>query len=271
MVIYSVPARLVHAYPGRIAVRVDAADEAVARLSEADLGRVASVQIRSPTAGRELRRWGRGVPVDLVMAQPSVDYPSLYEYAELGRDHPLRVSMPTEPGFLRAVRLAVSLNIAVKLEVGQPGPAEIEEMARVVDLYLHQTTTSQPIEYFHSVLMALFHGGAPTTLWAIQEEDPALHRHVDDSGNEVMRRWPTRENPQAAGDGPAALPRQRLVAEGWECSRCDHLEVCRGFFKYPAKDYSCDGVKSIFEGLAEAAQELRDDLAAATDGAGESA
>lgn len=269
MVIYNIPVHLVQAHPGwRVVVRVGDGTEALRWLSEADVDRIAFVQIRSPTAARELQRWGPGVPIDLVMERPSTDYPSLYEYAELGREHPLRVSMPTEPGFLRAVKLAAALNIAAKLEIGQPDPAEIEEMARVADLYLHQTTAAQPIEYFHGVLMALYHGGAPTTLWAIQEEDPASYRHVDDTGTEVpSRRLPANEGPRGAGMVSVAQLGQELAAEDGECRNCDFLELCCGFFKHPRKDYSCNGVRSIFQTLAGAARELRADLAAAANGA----
>ena len=77
--------------------------------------------------------------------------------------------------------------------------------------------------------------------------------------------------PQAAGIDTVAQLTQQLASQGGECTRCDHFEVSRGFFKYPVTDYSCHGVKSVFRGLAEAARELRADLAAATDGADESA
>ena len=64
----------------------------------------------------------------------------------------------------------------------------------------------------------------------------------------------------------AAFPReeQRSVpARGSECAGCAYWETCRGYFKWPDATYSCDGVKSVFRTLWAAADELRQDVAAA--------
>lgn len=52
----------------------------------------------------------------------------------------MRVTVPVVPGFSKAVRLTVALQLAVKLEIGQPGRELIPELAEVLGLYLHQTT-----------------------------------------------------------------------------------------------------------------------------------
>ena len=53
-----------------------------------------------------------------------------------------------------------------------------------------------------------------------------------------------------------------LVAEGAECAECPFFSACRGYFKWPRRDYDCTGVKALLHTLRQAADELRGDLAA---------
>jgi hypothetical protein len=158
------------------------------------------------------------------------------------------------------VKLALSLDFAVKLELSQPEPAAMEELLQVAGLYLHQSTVSQPVEYIHSMFLSFYHGD-PVTLWTVQEEDPALVRYVTDQGAETL-------SPRFAGVdlkyGVASFIQaftEELLSDKQECSDCGFFEHCRGYFKWPKKDYRCDGVKILFQGLKEAAAELRKDLA----------
>ncbi|WP_169247682.1 hypothetical protein, partial [Candidatus Competibacter phosphatis] len=80
------------------------------------------------------------------------NFPCCIATATLLDNHPTRVIVPVAPGFGKAVKVAVSLDFAVRLEVEQPEPALIEEMAAVLEFYLHQSTVAQPIEYFHGSL-----------------------------------------------------------------------------------------------------------------------
>ena len=206
-----------------------------------------------------LMRWEHAVPVDLVVQDPEADLPLLYRYSPLLAERPVRVSVPVAPGFSKVVKLALSLNFAVKLERSQPEPAVIEELLQVAGLYLHQSTVSQPVEYIHSMFLA-FYRGDPVTLWAVQEEDPPRNRYITDQGEETISR-------RFAGVdlkyGIASFIKEfteELLSEKQECSDCEFFESCSGYFKWPRKEYRCDGVKALFQTLKDAAEELREDL-----------
>lgn len=258
---YNIPVSLVEAYRGRkMIVRARDSSELAGALSERDFGDLLYVQLLSLTADVDaLVNWGFAVPVDVAMRDPATDYPKLYRHARLLDKHPVRVSMPVAPGFSKAVRIAAALNFAVRLEPEQPPPEVIEELIDVLDFALHHPWVAQPVEYFHSALLA-FYDQQATTLWAIQEEDPALVRYVTDDGVETI-------SPRLAGmlttpGDPASFVdkfRNGLLAERSECCGCEFWERCGGYFKWPRREFACDGVKAIFQTLREAAGDLRKD------------
>jgi hypothetical protein len=260
--VYNIPISLFDAYRGRdLIVRSREPSEVVQRLALEDLERVAYLQVIG--AGAEidcLLRWKNSIPVDLVVQQPEADLPLLYRYAPLAADRPVRISVPVVAGFGKVVKLALSLNFAVKLELSQPGPELIEELLRVATLYLHQSTVSRPVEYFHSIFLAFYHR-APVSLWVVQEEDPSSIRFVTDQGEETLskRFAGAKLKPQVACfiKGFTA----ELLSEKRECCDCEFLEHCAGYFKWPQPEYRCEGVRTLFQTLKDAAEQLRTDLA----------
>ena len=264
-ILYHVPAALAEVYRGRpLIVRARAVAELTAALAKVDRDNVVYVQWFALPAGLEaLTRWPEPIPLDLKLARPGADYPLLYRATALLAHCPVRVSLPVVPGFGKAVRLAVSLQFAVKLELGQPDPALVRELHEVLDRYLHQTTVAQPVEFFHSSLLALVHQ-RPASLWTIQEEDPAAFRYVTDAGEETL---PGRlAGASAPGDPGVFLTtwREELLTAQSECADCPFFDQCGGYFKWPDCAYPCAGVKTLFHTLHEAAAELRRDLAAAS-------
>jgi len=204
--------------------------------------------------------WEQGTPVDLVVSDPCRDLPLLYRYAPLLAGHPIRVSVPLVPGFGNVVKLAVSLDFAVKVEGGQPEESLADEMQRIAHFYLHQTTVSEPIEFFHSLFLAFYHQD-PVNLWTIQEEDPSLFRYITDRGEETM---PGRLAGVSVNRGFTTFVRELrdgLAAEECECSGCEFLMYCMGYFKWPDREYRCDTVKALLHTLLSAAGELRSDIA----------
>ncbi|NEV64331.1 hypothetical protein [Thiorhodococcus minor] len=262
-IVYHVPLERLSAYRGRhLIVRSDNPHALVDRIGAVDLDDLAYVQLCSLPSGSEaLIHWAEGLGVELVLESPADDFARLYEYAKLLDNHPVRVLLPVEPGFEKAAKLAASLQFAVRLQVGQPAVPLIESLAQVLDDYLHRPTVGQPIDYFHSVLLGLCHR-QPISLWAIQEEDPALVRHVDAGGKE---RLPGKLAGADVGVRPGAFVEQwarRLRTEGAECAECPFFAPCRGYFKWPRRDYDCAGVKTLFRTLQQAADALRADIAA---------
>jgi hypothetical protein len=235
----------------------------VARLHAEDPRNLAYVQLCGlPSDIDGLMHWAVDLPIDLLLENPARDFARLYDFAKLLDNHPVRVSLPVEPGFEKAVKLASSLQLAVRLQVGQPDASLIEALALVLDDYLHKTTVTQPIEYFHSLLLG-FCNHEPVSLWAIQEEDPALIRYIDARGEE---RLPGKLAEIESGPAPDHFVehwKKSLLAEGAECVDCLFFATCRGYFKWPRRDYDCAGVKSLFTTLKRAGDELRNDLAAA--------
>lgn len=258
--IYNIPVTLIENYRDQnIVLRADRFEDITAQLSEQVLERLAHVQIHTLQEARgELRPWKIGFPVEVVMREPSVEFPQLYRYAKLLGSHPMRVSIPVTPGFSKAAKLALSLQFGIKLLPGQLGTALVDELLSLVNLYLHQSTASQPIEFFQSVLFAYYHQET-VSLWRIQEEDPAYQRYIGDDGREMIS--PRFENVPAADDFVAAFA-QELVREQRECAGCEFFALCNGYFKWPDRTFSCDGVKTVFQTLRDAANELRQDLEA---------
>jgi len=262
-IVYHIPLERLPAYRGRrLIVRSGDPHALVARIGAVDLDNLAYVQLRSlPSGSDALVHWAEGLGIELVLDSPADDFARLYDYAKLLDNHPVRVLLPVEAGFEKAAKLASSLQFAVKLQIGQPAAPLIESLARLLADYLHRPTVGQPVEYFHSALLGLCHR-QPISLWAIQEEDPALVRNVDAGGEERMPG-------KLAGADVGARPEQfveqwasRLRTEGAECAECPFFAPCRGYFKWPRRDYDCAGVKTLFRTLQQAAEALRADLAA---------
>ena len=260
-VVYNIPLHLFPAYRGRrVVVRARDAAELSKGLRGDDLDMVVGVQLLSlKTDAGALADWGYAVPVELVVRHPATEYPLLYRHAKLLDKHPTRALIPVRPGFGNAVKVAAALQFAVKLEVGQPGPEVLDELREVLDFYLHHQSVSQPVEYFHSTLLA-FHRYEALSLWDAQEEDPSTVLYVTDEGRERVARG--LGGMAVAGDLSSFVPelKKRLLDAGGECAGCEFFGNCGGYFKWPRADYACGGVKEIFQTLREAASELRQSL-----------
>jgi hypothetical protein len=261
-IIYNIPARLVPVFRGRkMIVRSHDPSEIVENVSAADLNDISFIKLLSLAGSLDgLMAWGAEIPVDLVVSDPCRDLPLLYRYAPLLGTHPVRVSVPLVPGFGNVVKLAVSLGFAVKVEGGQPEESLSDELQRIARFYLHQSTVSEPIEFFHSLFLAFYHQD-PVTLWIIQEEDPSLIRYVNDQGEETL---PGRLAGEGDNQGLSTFLRELrdgTAAEPGECAECEFLRHCLGYFKWPAKEYRCDVVKVLMHTLNSAAEELRADMA----------
>jgi hypothetical protein len=241
-IVYRVPLSLYAAYRRHaVIIRSHDPDALVAGCPEWERDRVVGIEIESLDADTEpLVTWGHGLPIELVMHDPVREFPLLYRHAALTEQHPVRVRIPVVPGFARAVRLASALELAVRLEVTQPPPDLIDELATVADFYLHQSSCAQPIDYFHGVLLARYRGYR-TTLWQVLDEDPAYIRYMAD-------------------DGTLPLSRPVRLEPARECTTCDSWTVCGGYFKWPRPEFDCRGVKAVFRTLANAADEIRRDL-----------
>jgi hypothetical protein len=259
---YDIPASLVAAYRGRTMI-IRSPDPAaiVAGVTAEDLETVSYIKLLSLEGDVDcLMNWGHTIPVDLVVADPCRDLPLLYRYAPLCASHPIRVSVPLAPGFGNVVKLAVSLNFAVKIDGGQPDESLVTDLQRLARFYLHQSTVSEPIEFFHSLFLALYHHD-PVTLWTIQEEDPSLIRYITDQGEETL---PGRLAGVALNQRFSMFVQELqdgVAGETGECVNCDFLRQCQGYFKWPRREYPCDGVKALLQILKSAAEELRADIA----------
>jgi len=260
-VVYNIPVHLVPAYRGReVLVRSQDPTALVQALPDGALDTLVGVQLLSLTAEVDVMAdWGYGVPVDLVMLSPDTEFPLLYRHAKLLDKHPVRVSIPALPELFKAVKVASALGFTVKLDVGQPEPAAVEAMQSVLDFYLHHTSVSQPVEFFHTALLSLYNE-TPVTLWDVQEEDPAYVRYITDDGRETIARYPVGAGVTGDLGFFVAALQQELLAERGECCECEFFAHCGGYFKWPCKDYGCSGVKTLFRTLRDASAALRHDL-----------
>lgn len=261
--IYDIPAEQIPAYRGqRLIIRTREPAWLPADLAEEDPESIVGLRLLSLSADSgALNPWAPGLPLELVMTDPATEFPLLYQHTNLLDNHPVRVAIPVRAGFGKAVKAAVALDFAVRLEVGQPEPALIEELAEVLQFYLRQPTVAQPVEFFHSTLLGFYHND-PAPLWVILDDDPRHQRYVSDDGVKCL---PGRLAGIAITvdllNCKLEEEIEHVLAASEDCRNCEFLSSCGGYFKWPQRDYDCAGVQRLFSELRNAAAELRCDLA----------
>ncbi|MGA9576610.1 MAG: hypothetical protein WBV90_03245 [Terrimicrobiaceae bacterium] len=195
------------------------------------------------------------IPLDVVLSEPGGEFADLYRLVDVCGVREVRLSMPAAPGFLKALRLAASLALPVRLLPGQPSDVVVRELAEALSFYLHDSMVEAPIEFFHSTL-AWMRGTESDSMWNICEQNPAI---FDRSLASLSPATPGAKERRLPGD---FVPRhlQRLIDEGAECAACPWQPLCQGYFKWPDPSYSCQGVKQLFSTLRAAADEIGQDL-----------
>lgn len=188
------------------------------------------------------------IPLDVILDDPATEFSALYRLVDVRLARSVRVSIPAKPGLMKALRMAASLSLPVRILPGQPDRAVLEELGQAADFYLHDSMVESPIEPFHSML-ASFRGNPSGTLWGFLEQDPATFSHRGSDGQEL----------HACGDVGSHLA--GLLAGGAECTTCRWQPLCAGYFKEPDPAYSCDGVKALFATVESAADQIGRELA----------
>jgi hypothetical protein len=201
-----------------------------------------------------------GVPFDVVLSNPASEFSDLYRLVDACAVRSIRVTIRAEPGFLKAAKLAAALRLPVRVLPGQPKTQELAELNELLELYLHQPMVEAPVEFFHSLLAAMF-GSDSGTLWTILEEDPAEFLHYDASGHAILPRSGAFDLDENLLKGFVENHLKSLVEQGAECGTCPWQRPCAGYFKWPDPAYSCEGVKRLFSTLKAAADEIGRDLA----------
>jgi len=187
-------------------------------------------------------------PLDVALSDPAAEFSLLYRLVDVRNVRPVRVTIPAKPGFLKAMRLAVSLQLPVRILPGQPDSQTLAEIAKAVDFYLHDPMVETPVEFFHSVLAA-FRGKGEGTLWMFLDQDPSVLFYRDAAGHALR------------ASNFVATHLSQLVEAGAECASCPWQSLCAGYFKSPDPAYNCAGVKELFGTLKSAADEIARDLA----------
>ena len=261
--VYNIPAKLIDAYRDRnVILRSSFPTELVHCLGRADPAMIRFLQLLSTTVETDgLESAGTGMPLEIVLKDPDIQFQHLYKLVSLLDSHPVRIAIPVIPGFSTAVKLAVSLGYEVRLQLDQPDELLIREVEKVLDLYLHGSTVRQPIEFFQSLLLS-YYRNEPVSLWEIAEEDPTMVRYVTDDGEETISRRFAGVKLVGPLDEFVGRYGQALIDERRECHDCEFFNRCGGYFKWPDKTYRCDGVKRVFRALADAAHEVKHDLEA---------
>jgi hypothetical protein len=236
---------------GRFLVVVHTRDEFVRWLHDSSPG-LMGLQVHGLLGDPEvwaLAAQGQGqTPIDVVLSDPASEFSSLYRLVDVRLVRPVGVTIPARPGFLKALRLAASLQLPVRLLPGQPDASALAELSEALHFYLRDARVEAPVEFFHS-LLATFRGLGEGTLWAYLEQDPALvsRGQLAESGGEL----PHSVEAHLAG----------LLQSGGECASCRWQGVCAGYFKWPDPDYSCAGIQQLLAHLEAAADEITRDLA----------
>ena len=199
-------------------------------------------------------------PIDVVLSDPACEFSDLYRLVDVCAVRDARVSVPATPGFSKAVKLATSLRLPVRILPGQPGAEVLAELTATLEFYLHEPMVETPVEFFHSLLGAACDADS-TSLWMILEEDPAVFQHYDDDGNPKLPRAAEVPSEATSLSGFVENRLSNLIEEGAECATCPWQQRCRGYFKWPDPTYSCSGVKQLFSIIEAAAAEIGQDLA----------
>jgi hypothetical protein len=199
------------------------------------------------------------VPLDIVLADPAIEFSDLYRLVDASAAHDFRVTIPAGPGLLKAVKLAGALRFPVRILPGQPDATTLAELKEALSFYLYEPAVDAPVEFFHS-LLAISYGSDAGSLWMILEEDPAAFLHYDIHG---QARWPRPGSVKSLEVVPGKFVEnhlRRLIEQGFECATCPWQQPCQGYFKWPNPAYSCDGVKKLFSTIQAAADEIGRDL-----------
>jgi hypothetical protein len=259
MLIYNVPAAALNSHKEKnVTVRSDNARALVESFSAVPKDNLWSLQVLSMDCDPDaLLHLSDAVQVDVVVDYPMTEFSRLYQFAELTRRHQVRVTVRVAPGMTKAVKIAQALNFSVKLEVGQPEGPLVDELIALAEYYLRGSTVGSPVEPFHSLFLS-FYSKRPTSLWSLQEEDPAVDRYVIDDGTVAFsKRLISLGIPE--NDFPGFLGQLMSCGDSDECRACEFSSRCQGYFKVPHKGYQCEHVKRLFALLNDAAAEMRKD------------
>lgn len=200
------------------------------------------------------------IPLDVVLSDPASEFSDLYRLVDASAVCDIRVTVPVLPGSAKAVRLAAALRLPVRLLPGQPNSAALDELREILDIYLHEPTVEAPVEFFHSLLAAVC-VGKDVSLWVILEHDPDIIRRYNADRQADL---PTTDDPKECEFAPSGFVEKHLkslIAQGAECAACPWQKPCRGYFKWPDPDYSCEGIKGLFASIEKAGTDIRRDMA----------
>jgi hypothetical protein len=189
------------------------------------------------------------IPLDVVVDDPASGYSALYRLVDVRNARDVRVTIPAKPGFFKAVRLAVSLQLPVRLLPGQPDAMILTELSQALEFYLRDPLVETPVEFFHSTLAAC-RGLDDGSLWSILEHDPAEVSPRDEGGQPLL--------PSNFVESHL----RRLIDDASECAGCRWQSFCRGYFKHPDPTYDCAGIKKLLGAVEAVGDEMTRDLAA---------
>ena len=144
------------------------------------------------------------LPLDVILTDPATEFSSLYRLVDVRIVRSVRVTMPATPGFMKALRLAASLQLPVRLLPGQPSAEALAELTEAAHFYLHDPMVETPVEFFHSLLAALREAGSDT-LWLMLEQDPEVFVREEASRPRDFVETAPRA-PDRAGRGVRDLP-----------------------------------------------------------------
>jgi hypothetical protein len=184
--VYNIPAKLIENYRGHeVILRSSSPGEIAYSLWQSDPLVVRFIQLLAPFDDTSvLERSVEELPIEIVLEDLN-QFELLYDFTNLLDSHPLRVTIPVARGFSKAVKLAVSLDYAVKLQVGQPEKFLRLELESVRDVYLRRNYVRQPIEFFQSLLLS-FYREEKISLWEVAEENSTQIRYITDDGRETI-------------------------------------------------------------------------------------
>jgi hypothetical protein len=201
-----------------------------------------------PDAWVEAAQGDSDIPLDVVLSDPASEYSDLYRLVDACAVRDIRVTIPAAPGLFKAIKLAAALRLPVRVLPGQPTAEALAELNEALDFYLHGPMVEAPVEFFHTLLAGMS-GANADSLWMVLEEDPAAFLRYDANGQAGL--------PRSGAFEPVGIASRGFVENHFN----NLVEPCRGYFKWPDPDYSCEGVKQLFAAIRATADDIGRELA----------
>ncbi len=257
MIFYNIPCQLLDSYAEKkVIIRSEEPEDLAAASQEASSENLRRLELLSLHGNlSRLSKVANLTDLDIRVRPHEADEKLFSQLRELCGSR-LRIVVPIEPGLARCLKLSISEGFPAKMLF--LGDSATSDLMEAFDCYVHDASTTQPVEFFHTVLRSFFHDSF-FTLWDIQEENPEKTVYVRTDGTLTpAERLSKIDCPEPPDSFLKDLKRRFLLEQGI-CSRCEIFAHCIGYFRLSDPEFDCAGMRQLLLAIKEAGLELKRD------------